>query len=106
MLDFELIKLVLISGMASSIRTTATVQKIKENLKSKKYLCLISFFVSMIIGTLFSYCFSDLSITNDLWAGFLTFIGADLIYNAFENKIFKPFSEMKKVTNLDDVESE
>ena len=101
MLDFDLIKLVLISGLASSVITTATVQKIKENLKSKKYICLISFIISMTIGTLFSYSFSDLSLINDLWAGFLTFIGADVIYKAFEEKIFKPFSEIKKVKKLE-----
>ena len=49
MLDFDLIKLVLISGLASSIITTATVQKIKENLKSKKYICLISFIIILLV---------------------------------------------------------
>ena len=33
MLNFDLLKLVLISSIASSIITTATVQKIKENWK-------------------------------------------------------------------------
>ena len=106
MLDFEMIKLVLISAVASSIITTASVQKVKENITNKKYLSLASFLISMTIGTLFSYCFSDLSLINDLWAGFMTYLGADVIYKALEDKVFKPFSEMKKVTNLDDVESE
>lgn len=100
MLDFNLIKLVLISALASSIITTACVQKVKENMKSKKYLTLISFVVSMTIGTLFSYCFSDLSIVNNLWAGFITFLGADLIYKSFEDKIFKPFSKMQEVVEI------
>lgn len=100
MLDFNLIKLVLISALASSIITTACVQKVKENMKSKKYLTLISFGISMIIGTLFSYCFSDLSLVNNLWSGFITFLGADLIYNSFEDKIFKPFSKMQEVVEI------
>ena len=101
MLDFEMIKLVLISAVASSIITTASVQKVKENITNKKYLSLASFIISMIIGTLFSYCFSDLSLVNDLWAGFMTYLGADVIYKAFESKVFKPFSEMKKVKKLE-----
>lgn len=101
MLDFEMIKLVLISAVASSIITTASVQKAKENITNKKYLSLASFLISMIIGTLFSYCFSDLSLINDLWAGFMTYLGADVIYKTFESKIFKPFSEMKKVKKLE-----
>lgn len=101
MLDFEMIKLVLISAVASSIITTASVQKAKENITNKKYLSLASFLISMIIGTLFSYCFSDLSLINDLWAGFMTYLGADVIYKTFEEKIFKPFSEMKKVKKLE-----
>ena len=100
MLNFNLIKLVLISALASSIITTACVQKVKENMKSKKYLTLISFVVSMTIGTLFSCCFSDLSIVNNLWAGFITFLGADLIYKSFEDKIFKPFSKMQEVVEI------
>ena len=51
MLDFNLIKSVLIVAIASSIITTAVVQKIKESLNSKKYLWLVSLGVSMIIGT-------------------------------------------------------
>ena len=54
MLDFELIKLVLVVSIGSSIITTATIQKIKETLNTKKYIGLISLGVSMIIGILFA----------------------------------------------------
>ena len=100
MLDFNLIKLVLISAIASSIITTATIQKVKENLKSKKYLWIISFAISMIVGTLFSYCFSGLSLVNDFWVGLISWIGADAIYKSFEDKIFKPFSKMQEVVEI------
>lgn len=109
MLNFDLLKLVLISSIASSIITTATVQKIKENLRSKKFLMLISFGVSMIIGTLFSLSFSELNIINNLWVGFITFLGADAIYKAFEDKIFKSLSSLEtnqNIKNLDNEESE
>ena len=96
MLNFDLLKLVLISSIASSIITTATVQKIKENLRSKKFLTLISFGVSMIIGTLFSLSFSELNIINNLWVGFITFLGADAIYISLEKGIIKNITHKEK----------
>ena len=100
MLKFELIKNVLIVGIGAGIITTALVQKIKEGLKTKKYLVLISFIVSMIIGTLFAKYFSDLSIVYCLWAGLFSFIGADVLYKTFEDKIFTPFSKMNEVIEV------
>jgi NAD/NADP transhydrogenase beta subunit len=100
MLKFELIKNVLIVGIGAGIITTALVQKIKEGLKTKKYLILISFIVSMIIGTLFAKYFSDLSIVYCLWAGLFSFIGADILYKTFEDKIFTPFSKLNEVIEV------
>lgn len=100
MLDFNLIKSVLIVAIGSSIITTATVQKIKETLNTKKYLGLVSLGVSMVIGTLFAKCFSDLSIINSLWVGLISWIGAELIYKTFEDKIFTPFSKMQEVVEI------
>lgn len=100
MLDFNLIKNVLIVGIGAGIITTALVQRIKEVLKTKKYLVLISFIVSMVIGTLFAKYFSDLSIVYCLWAGLFSFINADALYKTFEDKIFTPFSKMQKVIEV------
>lgn len=100
MLDFNLIKSVLIVAIGSSIITTAVVQKIKETLNTKKYLGLISLGVSIIIGTLFAMCFSDLSIINSLWVGLISWIGAEVIYKTFEDKIFTPFSKMQEVVEI------
>lgn len=100
MLKFELIKNVLIVGIGAGIITTALVQKIKEGLKTKKYIVLISFIVSMIIGTLFAKYFSDLSIVYCLWAGLFSFIGADILFKTFEDKIFTPFSKMQKTVEV------
>ncbi len=96
MLDFDLIKTILVVAIAGSIITTATIQKIKETLNTKKYLGVISLIISMIIGTLFSICFSELSIINSIWVGLITWLGADLIYKSFEDKIFTAFSDMNK----------
>lgn len=101
MLNFDLIKQILIIAIASSVMTTAVVQKVKELVKSKKYLWLISLGVSMIVGSAFAYSFSQLSWQNTLWVGLCTFVGADALYKAFEDKIFKSFSDMRNVTTLE-----
>lgn len=96
MLNIELIKNVLIIAMASSIITTAFVQKIKEAIEFKKSsrLVIVSFIVSMVVGTLFALTYGNVDLVNSLWIGFFSFIGADAIYKAFEDKMFKPFSEI------------
>ena len=93
MLDFELIKNILIIAMASSIITTAFVQKIKEAIEFKKSsrLVIVSFTVSMVVGTLFSLTYGNVNFVNSLWVGLFSFIGADAIYKVFEDKIFKSF---------------
>ena len=98
MLDFELIKNVLIIGIASGIITTACVQKIKESFEFKKssQLVIVSFIISMVVGTLFAVSFSDISFVNCIWVGLFSFIGADTIYKLFEDKLFKPFGEIYK----------
>ena len=101
MLDIELLKRILITAIASGCVTTLTVQKIKEQVSKKKWLFLISFLVSMIIGTLFAKSFSEATWIYCLWAGFFTWIDANLLYSALESKIFKPFSEIKKVKKLE-----
>lgn len=106
MLDIDMIKLVLISSIASSIITTSCVQKIKESLTSKKYLCVISFVISFVLGTLFSYSFSSLSLVNNLWVGFISFLGSDAIYKAFEDKVFKSFSSLNINSNYIDLDKE
>lgn len=100
MLDFEMIKQVLIVAIGSSIITTEFIQKVKESLKTKKYLPLISFAVSMLIGTAFALRFSDLEIYNCLWVGLISWIGADVIYKTFEDKLFTPFKKINEVVEV------
>ena len=96
-MDLELIKQVLIIAVSSSIISTSLTQKIKEGFKFKKSktIVLVSFVVSMIIGVFFSLSFTGLSLVNSLWVGLVSFIGADMIYKAFEDKIFKSFSNLE-----------
>lgn len=94
--DFDLIKFICMVAIGSSVVSTPTIQKIKEMLKSKKYLNLIAFLTSFIIGELFTISFTDLGWIYGLWVGFFTWLGAEGIYQAFENKLFTPFGEMNK----------
>lgn len=100
MLDFDLIKNILIIGIACGIVTTTLVQKIKESLNTKKWIILISFIVNMVVGTLFALSFSSASIIDCLWAGLFSFLGADMLYQMFEDKIFKSFSSLNNTISI------
>lgn len=106
MLDFDLIKTILVVAISASVITTSLIQKIKELLPTKKYLGVIGLTVSVIIGSLFALCFSVLEIVNCLWVGLITWLGADMIYKTFEDKIFTPYSEMKKETIVGEIAKE
>ena len=97
-MNVELLKQVALVAVAGSIFTTATVQQIKSGItfKKSKTLVWVSLIVSLLLGTTFALCFSDLSIIYSLWAGFTTWLGAEAIYTALEDKIFKPYSEIQE----------
>jgi len=97
MLNITLIRNILIIALSSSIISTSLIQRLKEGTKSKKFMILKSFIVSMVIGITFSLSFSNINITNSLWVGLISFIGADAIYKSFEDKIFASFSSLENV---------
>ena len=100
-MELELIKQILIVSIAASIISTATIQKIKEQLKSKKWLFFITLLSSIGIGMSFALSFTDLSLINSFWVGLTTWIGADAIYKSFEDKIFKKFSDFENITEIE-----
>lgn len=99
-MDLEIIKKILIVSIAASIVSTATIQKIKEQLKSKKWLFFASLISSVVIGITFTLSFTELSLINSMWVGLITWLGADAIYKSFEDKIFKRFSDIENVTEI------
>lgn len=99
-MNLEIIKQILIVSIGASIVSTATIQKIKEQLKSKKWLFFTSLISSITIGITFALSFTELSIINSIWVGLITWIGADAIYKSFEDKIFKKFSDIENVTEI------
>lgn len=99
-MNLELLKQVLIVGISASIFSTATIQKIKEQLKSKKWLFFISLVISIGIGIFFTLSFTELKVINAIWVGITTWVGSDTIYRAFEDKIFKKFSDINNITEI------
>lgn len=100
-MELELIKQILIVSIAASIISTATIQKIKEQLTSKKWLFFTGLISSVTIGITFALSFTELSMINSIWVGLITWIGADVIYKSFEDKIFKKFSDIEQVVEIE-----
>lgn len=99
-MELEIIKQILIVSITASIVSTATIQKIKEELKSKKWLFFVSLISSIVIGITFALSFTELSLINSVWVGLITWIGADVIYKSFEDKIFKKFSDIEQIIEI------
>lgn len=99
-MNLEIIKQILIVSITASIVSTATIQKIKEQLKSKKWLFFVSLISSIVIGITFALSFTELSLINSVWVGLITWIGADVIYKSFEDKIFKKFSDIEQIIEI------
>lgn len=101
-MNFELIKTLLIISISSSILSTTFMQRIKESniFKSSDYLIYISFLISMIFGILFTLTFTEYSLIYSLWVGLFSFLEADTLYKAFEDKVFKSFSTIHDITEI------
>ncbi|MCI5543438.1 MAG: hypothetical protein MR405_05965 [Mollicutes bacterium] len=99
-MNLEIIKQILIVSIGASIVSTATIQKIKEQLKSKKWLFFVSLISSIGIGIVFALSFTELSLINSIWVGLITWLGADAIYKSFEDKIFKKYSDIENIIEI------
>ena len=93
-MNIELIKALLLVAVLSSIISTSFIQKIKtiSLIKCSDCLVYISFLVSMSFGMLFTLSFTNYTLVESLWVGLFSFIGADSLYKAFEDKLFKSFN--------------
>ncbi len=87
MLNLEFLQQLLVISIALSAITCAVVQKTKRCFKTSKFLCLYSFIINMLIGIIFCYTFTDITLPTSLWIGFFSFIGADTIYKSLEGKL-------------------
>ena len=100
-INFILLKNVIVMALINSIIITNLVQKIKENLtiKNSNKCVLISLVLSFFIGTLLAYCFSSLDIIYCIWSSLFSFMGADSLYKILEGKLYKSLSDLNRKEN-------
>lgn len=96
MIDFSRLKEILIISITSGIISNALVLKLKVREKHKKHLCIISLIISFVMALLFCISFTNLTFVETLWAGGLSFIGADAIYISLEKGIIKNITHKEK----------
>lgn len=102
-MNIELIKKLLLIAVSSSIISTSFIQKIKgaSLIKCSECLIYISFLISMSFGMFFTLSFTSYSVLNSVWVGLFSFIGADSLYKAFEDKLFKSFNKLNEVKEIE-----
>lgn len=102
-MNIELIKALLLIAVSSSIISAAFVQKIKtiSLIKCSDCLIYISFIISMSFGILFTLSFTEYKLVDSVWVGLFSFIGADSLYKAFEDKLFKSYNKLTEVKEIE-----
>ncbi len=102
-MNIELIKALLLIAVSSSIISASFVQKIKtiSLIKCSDCLIYISFLISMSFGMLFTLSFTEYTLIDSIWVGLFSFIGADSLYKAFEDKLFKSFNKINEVKEIE-----
>ena len=50
---------------------------------------------------LFTLSFTNYTLVESLWVGLFSFIGADSLYKAFEDKLFKSFNKINEVKEIE-----
>ena len=70
-------------------------------IKCSECLIYISFLISMSFGILFTLSFTDYKLIDSIWVGLFSFIGADSLYKAFEDKLFKSFNKINEVKEIE-----
>ena len=99
-MNVELIREVLMVAISSSVFSTALIQKFKESFVKKSLLFYVSFIVSVSVGILFSLSFTNLKIISSIWVGFITWIGADVVYKTFEDKLFASYKSIENIVEI------
>ena len=54
----------------------------------------------MIFGVVFTLSFTNYTIIDSLWVGLFSFLEADTLYKAFEDKIFASYSSINNITEI------
>ena len=88
-MNVELVREVLMVAINSSVFSTALIQKFKESFVKKSLLFYVSF----------DY-FTNLKIISSIWVGFITWIGADVVYKTFEDKLFASYKSIENIVEI------
>ncbi len=84
-MNINILMNILSTASLASLIATQTIQYIKDNFKIVNHFVFIV--VNFMIGFLFSISFTNLSIVNSLWCGFVVIIGAETLYKIFKGKL-------------------
>lgn len=104
-IDYEKIEILLALALLASLFSgivTIIIQKIKEKIKIKaSVFSIISALLSVTLGSLSIYLFSDFPIVYCIVGGMFIFAGADVIYKYLEDsKHFKSIDAIAESTYL------
>ena len=94
MLNYSLLKDLLLIATIFSPIMMAFIQKTKRFLPSSKLIPLYSLIVALAGSYFFSLIFTkDIGLLESIWIGLFSFLGADTIYTALEGKLLS-YSEI------------
>ena len=96
MLNYTLLKNLLIIAIACSSITVTFIQKTKRFLPTSKLIPLYSLLINILGGYFFCNSFTtNTTLIQSIWVGLFAFLGADTIYTTLEGKI----SSYSEITN-------
>ena len=75
---------ILTVSITAGIISTQTIQYVKDNLSINNSIVYIM--ISFKIGSLFALTFTSFNTLEILWCGFVSVIGSESLYKAFEGK--------------------
>ena len=94
MLNFDLLRNLLIIGIALSTITLTFIQKTKRYLPKSFLIPIYSLIINLIGSYFFCNTFTrDINLIESIWVGLFSFLGADTIYTLLEGKL-APYSEI------------
>ena len=99
MLNYSLLKNLLIIAIACSTITMTFVQKTKRFIPKSYLIPIYSLFINLIGAYFFCNTFTTgINLIESIWVGLFSFLGADTLYITLEGKL-APYSEIINSNN-------
>ncbi len=99
MINFTLLRDLLVVASVSSTICVAFIQKIKKHISCSKCIPYYSFVINIVIAILFCMSFTSIEFPQSLWIGFFSYIGADTLYKTLEGKLARHTDLITKPDN-------